>query len=225
MRKHFIKLAVALAFLCATPVFAQKVLCANDLTGCTNGVISPGGAGVANPTATAGPTTVNGSATTGMRSDGAPAIQLGTSGQKGIVQVDGSTITASSGVISTVHNGTVTSVATDASLSGGTCTTTCTLSVTNPISALGTSGNYHYFALPSGYYLEFGATGLSGNAATVTLPHSLGTGVDSVAVGVIVGGGGTCIVTWPSATTTTVSFAGGSGCGGGEFFSWQVIGH
>jgi hypothetical protein len=35
-----------------------------------------------------------------MRSDGAPAVQQGSSSQKGIVQVDGTTITASSGVIS-----------------------------------------------------------------------------------------------------------------------------
>lgn len=61
----------------------------------------PGGGGTgANPTATAGPTAVNGVATTFMRSDGAPAIQQGSSSQKGIVQVDGTTITESSGVIS-----------------------------------------------------------------------------------------------------------------------------
>jgi hypothetical protein len=73
----------------------------------TSGVVSGtgavcGGAGStgANPTATAGPTAVNGVATTFLRSDGAPAVQLGTAAQKGIVQVDGTTITASSGVIS-----------------------------------------------------------------------------------------------------------------------------
>jgi hypothetical protein len=63
----------------------------------TNSVTAPVGA---NPTATAGPTAVNGSATTFMRSDAAPAVQLGSSSQKGIVQVDGTTITAASGVIS-----------------------------------------------------------------------------------------------------------------------------
>ena len=56
----------------------------------------------ANPTATAGPTAVNGSLTTFMRSDAAPAIQLGSASQKGIVQVDGTSITASAGVISAV---------------------------------------------------------------------------------------------------------------------------
>lgn len=59
----------------------------------------------ANPTATAGPTAVNGSAVTFLRSDGAPAVQLGTSSQKGIVQVDGTSITASAGVISATGTG------------------------------------------------------------------------------------------------------------------------
>jgi hypothetical protein len=85
----------------------------------TSGVISGtgavcGGAGStgANPTATAGPTAVNGVATTFMRSDGAPAVQQGSSSQKGIVQVDGSTITASSGVISAAPISAVPSVQT-----------------------------------------------------------------------------------------------------------------
>ncbi len=63
-----------------------------------SGVIS--GAAAANPTATAGPAVVNGSATTFMRSDGAPAIQKASSSQFGIVEVDGTSITASGGVIS-----------------------------------------------------------------------------------------------------------------------------
>jgi hypothetical protein len=48
----------------------------------------------ANPTATAGPTAVNGAATTAMRSDGAPAVQKGTSAQFGILETDGATINA-----------------------------------------------------------------------------------------------------------------------------------
>lgn len=61
--------------------------------------------GGANPTATAGPTAINGSAPTFLRSDGAPAVQIGSSTQKGLLQVDGTTITASAGVISTVTHG------------------------------------------------------------------------------------------------------------------------
>ena len=56
----------------------------------------------ANPTATAGPTAVNGSASTFMRSDGAPAVQKASSSQFGIVEVDGTTITATAGVITAV---------------------------------------------------------------------------------------------------------------------------
>lgn len=69
----------------------------------SGGVISSvGGATGANPSATAGPAAVNGSAATFMRSDAAPAVQQGSASQKGIVQVDGTTITASGGVISAV---------------------------------------------------------------------------------------------------------------------------
>jgi hypothetical protein len=56
----------------------------------------------ANPSGLAGPVAVNGVATTAIRSDATPAIQLGSSSQKGIIQVDNQTIVATSGVISTV---------------------------------------------------------------------------------------------------------------------------
>lgn len=75
-----------------------------DTTGVVTGTGSDCGAGgggtPANPTATAGPTAVNGVASTYMRSDAAPAVQLATNAQKGIVQVDGATIVAASGVAS-----------------------------------------------------------------------------------------------------------------------------
>lgn len=53
----------------------------------------------ANPTATASDTAVNGSASTFMRSDGAPAVQKTSASVFGLCKVDGSTITASGGVI------------------------------------------------------------------------------------------------------------------------------
>jgi hypothetical protein len=68
----------------------------------SNTVTAPTGA---NPSATGGPTAINGSAATFMRSDAAPAIQLGSNTQKGIVQVDGTTITATAGVISAAGGG------------------------------------------------------------------------------------------------------------------------
>jgi hypothetical protein len=61
----------------------------------------------ANPTATAGPAAINGVATTYMRSDAAPAIQKCSSSVFGLCEVDGTTITASGGVISGVAGGTV----------------------------------------------------------------------------------------------------------------------
>jgi hypothetical protein len=76
----------------------------------TGAVCGGSGSSGANPTATAGPVAVNGSATTFLRSDGAPAIQKATSGQFGIVEPDNTTITISAGVISTVGGGSVGSV-------------------------------------------------------------------------------------------------------------------
>lgn len=72
----------------------------------SGGVISSaGGATGANPTATASDTAVNGSATTFLRSDGAPAVQKATTGQFGLVKPDGSTITVAGGVISSTAGG------------------------------------------------------------------------------------------------------------------------
>jgi hypothetical protein len=58
-------------------------------------------AAAANPTATAGPSAINGSASTYMRSDASPAVQKATISQLGLVQADGVTIDISAaGVIS-----------------------------------------------------------------------------------------------------------------------------
>lgn len=68
---------------------------------------SPNGGAPANPTATAGPTAINGSASTYMRSDSAPAVQKGGNSQFGIIEGDGSTINCASGVCSTTPLATV----------------------------------------------------------------------------------------------------------------------
>jgi hypothetical protein len=73
----------------------------------TGGVISAVVPTAANPTATAKDTAVNGVATTFMRSDAAPAIQKASSSQFGIVEVDGTTIQSTAGVLSTVAAGLV----------------------------------------------------------------------------------------------------------------------
>jgi hypothetical protein len=59
----------------------------------------------ADPTATASDAAVPGSALTFMRSDAAPAVQIGSATQFGIYKVDGSTITETSGVISAAGGG------------------------------------------------------------------------------------------------------------------------
>lgn len=64
------------------------------------GVWGLAGAGSANPTAVAKDTVINGTASTFMRSDAAPAVQKASSSQFGIVKVDGTTITETGGVIS-----------------------------------------------------------------------------------------------------------------------------
>lgn len=64
-------------------------------TACATGGITP-----ANPAATAGPNAINGSATTYMRSDAAPAVQLASTSVFGIVEADGSGLCITMGVIS-----------------------------------------------------------------------------------------------------------------------------
>lgn len=64
------------------------------------GVWNLAGSSGANPTAVAGDVAINGSASTYMRSDAAPAVQKASSSQFGIVKVDGTTITETGGVIS-----------------------------------------------------------------------------------------------------------------------------
>lgn len=74
-----------------------------DTTGALTGTGSDCGSNAAtgaNPTGTAADTAVNGTATTFMRSDAAPAVQKASSSAFGIVKVDGTTVTASGGVIS-----------------------------------------------------------------------------------------------------------------------------
>lgn len=68
----------------------------------TNTVTAPTSA---NPTATAGATAVNGSATTYMRSDAAPAVQLAAAdgSTKGIAAFNATNFSASSGVVNTIQ--------------------------------------------------------------------------------------------------------------------------
>jgi hypothetical protein len=98
------------------------------------------GASGANPSATAGASAVNGSATTFMRSDGAPAVQVGSASQEGIVQVDGTTITASAGTISTPGGANPSATAKDTANNGS--ATTFMRSDASPAIQKATSGQF-----------------------------------------------------------------------------------
>lgn len=119
-----INTAMTLGFLTGAGTECMQVSNTGVVSG-TGSACGGSGSTGANPTATAGPTAVNGSASTFMRSDGAPAIQKASNSIFGIVEVDNTTITAASGVISTVNNGTVTSVGAGCGTStGGSAITT-----------------------------------------------------------------------------------------------------
>lgn len=98
------RILAVLFLLWSTTVFGQAIPPNSVLTI----VPPPGGGGGsspsgANPSATAGPTAVNGSASTYMRSDGAPAVQKGSNAQFGIVEGDTTTVTCVVGVCSTTN--------------------------------------------------------------------------------------------------------------------------
>ena len=78
----------------------------------------PASATGANPTATIGTAAVNGSASTFMRSDGAPAIPQASTSTFGAVKCDGTTITCTAGVISTGLGGVKYSLVSSTAISG-----------------------------------------------------------------------------------------------------------
>lgn len=128
-----------------------------------------GGLTPANPTATAGPTAVNGTATTYMRSDAAPAVQLGSSSQKGLVQVDGTTIVASGGVISATATSPTganpTATASDIAVNG--TATTFMRSDAAPAVQLGSSSQFGLVKVDGSTIVASGGT-----ISTTSLPAS-----------------------------------------------------
>lgn len=92
--------AVTLAFITGSTQCLQ-VNTSGVISG-TGAVCGGSGSSGANPTATAGDVAVNGVSTSFLRADGAPAIQKASSSLFGIAKVDGTTITATAGVITAV---------------------------------------------------------------------------------------------------------------------------
>jgi hypothetical protein len=107
---------------------------------CTGG----GGAVGGNPTATASDVAVNGAAATFMRSDAAPAIQKASASVFGIVEVDGTTITSSGGVITATTGGSGCTISGAAgavfNTGSSTCTTDAAITATAGALSLGSSG-------------------------------------------------------------------------------------
>lgn len=155
--------------------------------------VIPGGGGGgtgANPTATAGPTAVNGSATTFLRSDGAPAIQKGSSSQFGIVEVDNTSITASAGVISAVAI-----PVSLTSLSQG------LVASPSPITGTGT------FALTTPLRSQAGGAIVSTDGGGGAVLNTSGAMTLANATGALGDGFATNVITGTSAATITVSTA------------------
>ena len=82
--------------------------CVTGSGGVWAAVACPSGTTGSNPTATIGTTAVNGSATTYMRSDGAPAAPAATNSVLGLMKGDGTTITCTTGTCSAVVGATLT---------------------------------------------------------------------------------------------------------------------
>ena len=145
--------------------------------------VSPTSAGVsaANPTATASDVVQNGVATTFMRSDAAPAVQKGSASVFGLVKVDGTSITASGGVISATSGGTgcLVSGSAGAVFNNGSsaCTTDTAITATAGALSLGASGTASSVAMgnaTSGTLTLQPVTGALGSN-TLSLPAETAT--------------------------------------------------
>jgi hypothetical protein len=135
----------------------------------------------ANPSGTASDTASNGSAATFMRSDGTPAVQKGSDSAFGIVKVDGTTITASGGVITATAGGSGCTVSGAAgavfNTGSSTCTTDTSILATAGALSLGASGTAGSVAMgnaTTGTITLQPVTGALGSV-TASLPANTGT--------------------------------------------------
>lgn len=191
------------------------------------GIFTCTGAG-GNPSATIGTAAVNGTATTFMRSDGAPAAPQASSSVFGLMKVDNTTQTATAGVVSTASttvNGTtctpggsctVTAAASATTLASGTsvslsaprqyyvCTGTCT--VTPPVPAAG-----YEFCVLNGDNVSTVIT-MAALGSSAMYESTARTSYGTAGTGTLVSGGAAadkvCIVGLDSTHYLTVSYNG-----------------
>lgn len=185
----------------------------------------------ANPTTTASDTAVNGTATTFMRSDAAPAIQKATNAAFGLAKGDGSTISAVAGLLSAVGLPAASVFSATLSVSQPVTSSTYTQVLFNNV-IVDTQGAYNpatglYTAKKAGRYLAIGM--VAGNCSTgqgevdtvvniggVTVAHGVGFGVGAGTQSgtTIAAGIGTC-----NGTTDTINILGWTAGSGTVLFS------
>lgn len=192
--------------------------------GGTLGCQANGGASGANPTATASDTAVNGVATTFMRSDAAPAVQKGSASQFGIVKVDGTTITATAGVISSVGGGGI-SCPTNFTAVNADCVWTISATSGSPSSGF----VWHDLTLAD-YDIACYGLGSSASSATFSVEYSTGSGSSPtfttsgyVYQGVSTFNGGS--ISGAGAGTNTATGILTQASGGTAFADSYIIGH
>lgn len=214
MKRPFAAWPVLALLVLAPAAQATNVACANDPTcAAAGGVVAlPSGSTGANPSATATTTPINGSATTYMRSDAAPAITAASTGVAGLAAPANPSATAGPSAINgsattfmrsdgapavqaaTTGQAGLTAYATAAQAVAGTSTTTAT----TPASLAGTvAASAGYIPYPGGIYLFFGSKTSDGSGnISITLGHNIANGV----VSLVSGQGGQNITEWVSCT-------------------------
>lgn len=192
-----------------------------QIAGGTVGPLGTGGGGggtPANPTATAGPAAVNGSATTYMRSDAAPAVQKGSSSLFGLMECDNTTVTCPGGVLTSVGGGSVSVTAADPTIvinpTPGTSTFTVgTQTLVDATTCVAPAGNA--CTIPSGDMGETVIVSNSSAATAITLPQAGTTGFEAGKSLSIINVGVFPAIVTPTTSTiggaASVTLAGGSG--------------
>jgi hypothetical protein len=164
---------------CALLLFSNLAYAQVDVAplGANGGSSSGGGGGGSGTVTSVSVTTANGVSGTVANPTTTPAISLtvqnASASQFGIVEVDGTTISASAGVISAVNNGTVTQVNTGPGTTGGPITTTGTISASMPARTNSTTSDTILTTDSGGVVYESNTSPI---AVTLPVPTTTGFG-------------------------------------------------